>query len=175
MLVKTSGEPVALLPTVRNELRAFDPDLALVSAAPLGDQTRLSLLPVQLAAAVAIVLGLVVLSLAVIGTYGVTAYDLRRRTKELGIRIALGAEPARILLALVRDRLWWTVGAVLCGLACAALASSVLAGVLYGVSGLDPIAFAGVTILMCGTAAVATWWPARRAAKIDPMVVLRCE
>jgi hypothetical protein len=75
----------------------------------------------------------------------------------------------------VRDRMWWTVGAVVCGVARAAFASSVLSTLLYGVSAVDRIAFGGVAFVMCATVYAAAWLPARRAARVDPMVALRCE
>jgi predicted permease len=175
MLITTIGEPLGLLPALRAELRTFDPDLALVSAAPLVDQTRISLLPVQVAASVAVALGLVVLALAAIGTYGVTAYDVRRRTREFAIRVALGADARDVVVGLVRERMWWTIAAVGGGLAVAGVASSILSTLLYGVNSRDPIAFAAVPLMLCGTALLAVWWPARRAARVDPMVALRCE
>ena len=175
MLIATTGEPLGLLPALRSELRTFDAELALVSAAPLIEQTRISLLPVQVAASVALSLGFVVLALAAIGTYGVAAYDVRRRTKELAIRVALGANARDVIVGLVRERMWWTTAAVVGGLGAAAVASSILSTLLYGVSSVDPIAFAGVAVVLCNTAFLAAWLPARRAARVDPMVALRCE
>lgn len=113
--------------------------------------------------------------MAAIGTYGVAAYDVRRRTKKLAIRVALGANARDVVVGLVRERMWWTTAAVVGGLGAAAAASSILSTLLYGVSAVDPIAFAGVAVVLCNTAFLATWLPARRAARVDPMVALRCE
>jgi predicted permease len=175
LLIKTVSDPLALLPTLRAELRAFDADLAIFSANALSDQTKLSVMPVQLAAGVAMTLGLIALVLAAVGIYGVTAYQLRRRTREVGIRMALGAEPARVVGLLTRRNVRWIGGGIGCGLAASALATRVLSGLLYGVSAIDPVAFAGVGSLLAAMAYAATWVPARRAARVDPIVALRCE
>jgi putative ABC transport system permease protein len=175
LLIKTAREPLRLLPTLRTQLRTFDPDLAVFSAAALTDQTKLSVLPVRLAASVAMVLGLIVLVLAAIGIYGVTAYQMRRRTREVGLRIALGAEPSRIVALLTRRSLRWTAGGIGCGLVLAAFAAAILRTLLYGVSAVDPVAFGGVAFLLGTTAYAAAYIPARRVSRLDPMVALRCE
>lgn len=93
----------------------------------------------------------------------------------MGIRMALGAEPVRVVRLLTVSSLRWTVAGVGCGLAMAVVATRILSTLLYGVSAVDAVAFTGVSLVLATTAYVATWLPARRAARVDPMVALRCE
>jgi putative ABC transport system permease protein len=176
MVVKTSADaPLTFLPTFRARLRAFDGDLAIFAVDTLERQTRLSLLPVQTAATLAGGLGAIALLLAAFGIYGVTAFVVRQRTREVGIRMALGGEPARVVRLLVWEGSKWAVAGVGVGLLGAVVSTRVVAGLLYGVSTIDPVAFGGVVMLLSSTACLACWLPARRAVLIDPARTLRAE
>ena len=148
---------------------------AHVRAEPLSANFERQMQPNRVGAALAGFLGLLALGIASIGMSGVFAYIVGRRTREIGVRMALGAEPVQI----VRLVLGSTVRALACGLGAglvlAAAASKLLAGVLPGVSPADPLAYAGVILLLGAAVALASAAPTRRATRIDPVTALRWE
>ncbi len=174
LLVRNAGQASAI-PQVRALLREMKPTLPITEALPLSDVTSIGLVPQRIAAAVAGSLGVVGLLLAAIGIYGVTAYAVSRRTREIGIRVALGADRRRVLQLVLRQGLVLTATGVAIGAGLAALGARLLEGLLFGVRGLDPIAFAAAAALFTIVSAIATYVPARRAARVDPMVALRDE
>jgi ABC-type antimicrobial peptide transport system permease subunit len=115
------------------------------------------------------------LVLAAIGIYGVTAYAVSRRTREIGIRVALGADEGRVLRLVLGQGLVLAGIGVAIGVVLAGLGSSLLESLLYGVRGLDPLTFGAASLLFAIVTLIATYIPARRAARIDPMVALRAE
>jgi ABC-type antimicrobial peptide transport system permease subunit len=115
------------------------------------------------------------LLLAGIGLYGLMAYNVSRRTQEIGVRLALGAARNNVLSMILRETLGLTGIGVALGLACSLAASQVVANMLYGVSAQDPAALAAAAAVLIAVAAVAGWTPARRAMRVDPMVALRYE
>jgi predicted permease len=119
--------------------------------------------------------GALALLLAGIGLYGLMAYNVTRRTQEIGVRIALGAARKNVLSMILRETLGLTGIGIVLGLACALAAAQLLAGMLYGVSAQDPVTLVAVSVVLGGVAAVAGWIPARRAMRVDPMVALRYE
>ncbi len=127
---------------------------------------RLSMTLLTLFAALAVVL-------ALIGVYGITAYAVTQRTRELGLRMAIGARPAQVVGQLLRENLWLVIGGLVLGIAGAALATRALSSMLFGVSTLDVVTFAGAVLVLGAVAMLATYVPARRAARIDPMEALR--
>jgi ABC-type antimicrobial peptide transport system permease subunit len=134
-----------------------------------------ALLPARLAAQTASIVGLVATVLAAIGLYGVIAYAVARRTREIGIRMALGAAPGSVVRMVMRQGLT-VAGAGLCaGLLLAWVAARAIAAGLYGVSVMDPIAWSAAVFLSLISAAAANFVPARRAARVDPSVALRSE
>jgi predicted permease len=166
---------VNLQPAVRQALKAFDPNLPLVRMQPLASYAALGMLPQRLGAAVAGSLGLLALLLSGIGLYGVTAFAVASRTRELGVRIALGADRARIMrLVLGQGVKLAAIGGAI-GLVLSVGVTQVLSSLLFGVSPLDPIAFAGTVGLLAVVTLVATAAPARRAARVDPLTSLRAE
>jgi predicted permease len=175
LVVRTSGEPTALAGAVRAQLHALDPNLPVAEARTLEEQFDLSLLPARVAAYTLGGFGLLALALAAIGVYGVVSYSVAQRTREIGVRVALGAG-ARDVLRLVLGEGLSVVGLGLAlGLALAFAAARLFAGFLYGVGAADPLTFVFVPALLGAIALAAGYLPARRATKVDPMVALRHE
>jgi predicted permease len=160
---------------VRSVVAAMNPDLPIISSQTLEESVALGLVPQRIAASVAGSLGLVGLLLAAIGIYGVTAYAVTRRTREIGIRVALGAQRREIVsLVLAQGMSLAAIGAII-GLALAAAAGMALAPMLFGIPAIDPLTFAGAALLFVAVSLVACYVPARRATKVDPLTALRCE
>ena len=173
LIVKTSG--TSAIPEVRRIVREMNPNLPVIEASPLSEITAINVIPQRIAAAVAGTLGIVGLLLAAIGIYGVTAYAVSRRTREIGIRVALGARDADVMRLLLRQGATLAATGVVIGLLLAAAGSQLIASLLAGISGLDPVTFGGAAILFTAVALLATYLPARRALNVDPMVALRNE
>lgn len=171
--VAPGAGPVAA--ELRTALRSLDPDLPAVEPRPLGEYLLLSLAPQRIAATVGGGLGLAGLLLAALGVYGLVAFYVVRRRREIGVRMALGADGKTVLLLVFGDTLRlaaWGVGA---GLLVALAAGQVIRSLLVGVSPADPLPFAAGALAVLLFAALATWAPARRAAGLDPMVALTTE
>jgi predicted permease len=171
VVVKTSGRSV--LQEMRSLVRTMNPNLPVTEALPLSDITALGTIPQRIAAAIAGTLGIVGLLLAAMGIYGVTSYAVSRRTREIGIRVALGAESKDVLGLLLEQGAVLAGAGVVLGLLIAAAGSQLIQSLLYGVSGLDPVTFAGAGALFLAVALIATYVPARRALTVDPMRALR--
>ena len=165
----------AIAPAVRQALAAFDRSLPLVDFVPLQRYATLALLPQRIAAAVAGLLGTLALVLAAMGLYGLTAFWVRSRTREIGIRVALGAGHGRVLRLIVWQSLRTAAIGAAIGLALALVVAELLASALYGMAPADPVAFGLSVAVVIGVALVATYLPARRAATIDPSAALRVE
>jgi putative ABC transport system permease protein len=163
------------VPVVRRVLAEIDPALPIIEVTTLEDYAKLGLLPQRLASWAAGGLGVVGLLLAALGIYGVTAYNAAQRTREIGIRIALGAGRA----ALTRLMLWQgfrlAVAGAAIGLAGAAAVGELVRSLLLGVGSLDPTAFAAASALFVGITLAASWLPARRASSRDAVEALRVE
>src|SRR5438445_571266 len=175
VVLKAKHSPLALAGAVRAAVRQLDPqqpigDLVSLDQA-LSSSTaarRLSMTLLTMFAALAVLL-------ALIGIYGITAYAVTQRTRELGLRMAIGASPAEVVGLLLKENLWLVLGGLVVGTTGATLATRALRSMLFGVSTLDPITFVGAALVLGGVAMLATYVPARRAARIDPMVALRYE
>ena len=175
LMVRTVGDPQSMIPAVRNEVHSLDPNLPIFDVKTLTEHMRLALFPARVAATVLGVFGFVALMLAAIGIYGVTSYSVAQRTREIGIRMALGAQLGDVLRLILTHGVKLTVLGVSFGLIGAYLATRAITSVLYGVSATDPLTFIFVSLLLTTVALVACYWPARRATKVDPLVALRYE
>ena len=173
LVVKSAGGTV--IPQIRALVRQLNPNLPISQAMPLTQVTAVGLIPQRIAAAVAGSLGLVGLLLAAIGIYGVTSYSVARRVREIGIRVALGADGHSVLRLILRQGLVLTLAGIVIGLAAGVLVSLVLRSLLLGIAAVDPVTFAGGSVLFLAVALAAGYFPARRATKVDPMVALRAE
>jgi ABC-type antimicrobial peptide transport system permease subunit len=156
-------------------VRAIDPGLPIVNAASLEAATSISLLPARLAGAVVTGLGWLALVLVGLGIYGVLSFLVRSRTREIGIRVALGATPAAVTWMVVRQALSWTSAGAAIGLAGALLITRFLTTFLYGVRPADPVTFAAVIGLLGLVAGIAALVPAVAASRLDPQRALRAD
>ncbi|HTM25748.1 MAG TPA: ABC transporter permease [Vicinamibacterales bacterium] len=175
LLVRTSGDTRALVPAVRDQLRATDP------AAPLGPvttfewQVRRLVMPQRMGAVFFGAFAILALTLASIGTYGIAAYVAALRTREIGIRIALGADRTRIRALVLRQGAVPVALGIAAGIGLALAAGRFAASFLRGVTPYDPLTYTAVAVLLAVIGVIATWLPARRAAALDPVRALRQE
>jgi ABC-type antimicrobial peptide transport system permease subunit len=153
----------------------FDPRLPVLDQSTMDNQVAFSLFPQQFALWITGILGIVALLLALLGIYGVLAYSVAQRTREIGIRVALGADRWAVLRMIMRQGMRTAALGVLVGAAAALVATRVLGSFLFGVPPTDVVAFVGAAALLATAALLASWIPARRAAAMDPLVALRAE
>src|SRR6185503_7375975 len=175
VVLRTTGDPAALTSAVRREIRALDPDLPLYNVRTMAQRVDESLARRRFSMLLLTLFAGLALGLATIGIYGVIAYLVTQGTRELGIRMALGATPRAILLLILRHGLSVALLGVGAGLAGAFALTRFMRNLLFGVGAADPATFATVSLLLTAIALAASYLPARRAARIDPMVSLRSE
>jgi ABC-type antimicrobial peptide transport system permease subunit len=173
--VRTTGEPGAMLAAVRREVQALDASLPLYNVKTLEEQKSSSLYTSRMAATLLTVFGLLALGLAALGLYGVMAYAVNRRTRELGVRMALGAQTGDVLKLILKQGLKLALLGVGIGLLAAFALTRWMESLLFGVRPTDPLTFTVIAAGLTLVALVASWIPARRAAKVDPLVALRSE
>jgi predicted permease len=173
--VRTTGDPIAFAPTLRAEVRALDPDLPLADVRTMTQSLGIALLPARLAGTVLTAFGMLGLLLAAIGIYGVIAYTVAQRTREIGIRMAVGAAHAQVVGALMRQGLALVAVGAAFGLAGGWGVWHLVRGMLHGATAPDALTFTAVPLLLIAVAALAIWIPARRAALVDPVVALKME
>jgi predicted permease len=175
LVVHTTSNPEALLGAVRTQVQQIDKNLAFTNAQTVQQILGQGLWPARMGAALLGLFGALALILASIGIYGVLAYSVAQRTSEIGLRMALGAQPRQVLgLVLKQGMLLALVGAT-AGILVALPVARQAAGLLYGVSATDPLTYVGITLLLMAVALLACYLPARRATRIDPLVALRVE
>jgi len=173
--VYASGDPLALVAMIRETLRSVDTSLSIHEVQTMRDRVRESLLIRRTYSWLIGVFAAVAMVMAVGGIYGITSYAVSQRTQEMGIRLAFGARAgdiARHVLLQGARLIGIGLGVGLIG---ALVLGQLMAGLLFGVSAMDPRALLGVTILLLAVTLLACWLPAHRAARIDPMTALRCE
>jgi predicted permease len=173
LVARGDGSESPLVETIRGKMLELDPNLALFEAKTMREQMALPLFPVRAAAALISGAGLFALLLAAIGIYGVIAHSVGQRRREVGLRMALGAERGNVVKMVLGEGMAIAAAGMVVGLAAAALAGRILGAVLYQVSALDPTAFASASLVMLGVALLANYLPARRAAGANPVVALR--
>jgi putative ABC transport system permease protein len=169
------GDPRRLAPAVRREIWAINPNIVIDEVATMDERVAAGMRTERDSALLFGLFALAALVMAAIGIYGVAAYALAQRTKEIGIRVALGAAKQDVSRLVVSQTLWPTLVGVAIGLGTAVLLSRLVASMVYGVMPLDPATFAVAVLVLVSVALAATWAPARRATQIDPLVALRYE
>jgi predicted permease len=173
--VRVEGKPELFDQVLRSAIKSIDPNLPVTATAPFVSYMSASYFAQKLGANLLTALGLVSLLLATLGLYGVMAYSMSQRTREIGIRMALGARPAQVLTMVIREGMWLCAIGVAAGVIPALLLSRLAAGVLYGVAANDPLTYVGATSALTAFALIAAWVPARRAAHLNPVEVLHFE
>ncbi len=175
LVLRTNGDPMSVAGAVRQTIRSVDPDQPVSNVATMEEvlgreasQRRLGMILLTAFAVLALLL-------ASLGIYGVLAYFVAQHRNEIGVRLALGATPARILLLVLQKGMKLTLLGVAIGLAASFALTRLMSSLLFGVKAVDPLTFAAVPVLLTVVAFLACWLPARRAAKVDPMVALRYE
>jgi len=175
LVVRTKVPPLALAETIRGEILKLDPNQPISNVRTLEQVVANSVGPRRLMFVLLALFAGAALLLAAIGLYGVMAYSVSRRTREIGIRMALGAQRVEVLKGVVRQGMKLAILGATIGLLGALALTRVLTHLLFGVTPADPITLAGVALLLLGVALFACWLPARRATKVDPVVTLRSE
>jgi putative ABC transport system permease protein len=171
--VRTAGDPKPMLERVRRELEALDPNLPLLEPRTIGQIRNLSLWAPRMGAGLLTVFGLLALILAALGIYGVVAYSIGQRQREIGIRMAVGAGRPEVLRLILRQGMAPVVIGLVVGLAGAVAGARAISALLFGVGAADPLSLGGAAVLLALVALAAVYGPARRASGLDPITALR--
>jgi predicted permease len=175
LFVRTDGDPLAVLPSVRAELKNLNKNLTLFQVNTFSAHLADALSSDTMIAVLLSIFGVAALMLAAVGLYGVMSYAVARRTHEIGVRMALGAQTGDIIKLVLWQGMILLLAGCVVGLAAAFALTRLMSSLLYGVGATDPLTFVGITLLLAGVAMLACYIPARRATKVDPMVALRYE
>jgi putative ABC transport system permease protein len=173
--VRTSGDPAALASAARTIVRDTDPSLAVTRLQAMSDIMRTSVAPTRASMLLISLFAAVAMIMAAIGVFGVMSYTVSQRVREMGIRLALGAKPSELKRMVVRDGMTQALAGVVLGLGGAAWLTRTMSSMLFEVRPGDPLTLAAVALVLLAIAALACYIPARRATRVDPLVVLRAE
>jgi putative ABC transport system permease protein len=175
IVIRAAGDPSSIVAAVRQAVRALDPEVPISNVRPLDEWVSSSAAQPRLNATLLTLFACVALLVAAVGTYGVLAYSVSQRTRELGLRMALGADRGGVLRLVVREGMLVGLAGILAGIAAAALLGRAVSALVFGVSVWDPVTYAGVSAVLGVVAFAACVMPAIRASRVDPMVALRLE
>jgi putative ABC transport system permease protein len=175
IVVRPMGDVASVMPAIRQKVRELDPELPLSNVRPMTEWVSSSAAQPRLNAALLGVFACVALLVAAIGTYGVLAYSVAQRTRELGLRMALGADRAGVLRLVVREGMTVGLAGIIIGVVAALGASQILSSLVFGVSARDPSSYAAVASVLAIVSLLACVVPAVRASRVDPLEALRAE
>ena len=175
LFVRTKGDPAKAIPTVRSVMQTLAPSVRLLAVETVEQTLDQSLTAPRVGAELLGTFGLLALILAAIGTYGVMSYSVNQRTNEIGIRMALGAQPSNVLRLILANGMAMVVAGIVIGLGLSMLLAKSMNSLLYGIGMFDPISFLSTALLLILVALGACYLPARRAMRVDPIVALRYE
>jgi putative ABC transport system permease protein len=175
LTVRTRIAPESLVAAIRREVQNLDPEQPIYHVATMEQRVGDSVGPQRFDALLLALFAVVALLLAVVGIYGVMSYWVTQRTHEIGVRVALGAQPWQVLRLVLARAAWLTLTGLTVGVVGAFVLAHLLSGLLFGVRPIDPLTLLAASTSVAGIALVASWQPARRAAGVDPMVALRYE
>jgi ABC-type antimicrobial peptide transport system permease subunit len=173
--VRTASDPMNLVRSVRQLAQVMDPNLPLFDVTTQTAQINQGLFQERLFAWLTSLFGVLAGLLAGVGIYGIVSFTVSRRTREIGVRMALGARKPHVFLMVIKHGMRITLVGLVAGLLLALAATRLLRSLLFGVTPADPWTFGAVTLMLSGIVLVACWLPARRAAKVEPMAALRHE
>ena len=175
LLIRTTGNPEAVMSAVRAQVNQIDRNLALTNGQTVGQLLAQGLWAARMGAALLGLFGLLSLILASIGIYGVLSYSVTQRTSEIGIRVAMGAQPKQVLSLVIRQGMALSAAGIVLGIVVALPVTRFASTLLYGVNTYDPVTYIAISFLLMGVALLACFVPAHRATRIDPLVALRFE
>jgi putative ABC transport system permease protein len=175
LFFRTSADPRALLNTVRGQVQAMDRNLPITNVWPIGEVISQSLWAAGFGASLLTVFAMIAMALCAVGIYGVVGYSVGQRIREFGIRLALGAQPRDVLLMVLKQSAFIMAAGLAAGLVAAFLLARLIVTFLYGVNTNSPLAFLAMALVLALVGVFAAYIPARRAAKVDPMVALHYE
>jgi predicted permease len=174
--LRTKVDPTALVSLVREQIRALDAEVTPVSVLTMSNAFSTNgLFSFRIVAMLGGAFGLIALSLAIVGLYGVVSFVVGRRTQEIGIRMALGAQRSNVLRMILANGISLAISGLGIGMVGAVVAAPLMRGLLNGVNPRDPLTFVAIALILLTATSVASWIPARRATRVDPNVALRCE
>jgi putative ABC transport system permease protein len=175
LVVRTSSDPKPFIDTIRREVQAIDAEQAIRDASPMTEVVARSVFLPRISMILLAAFAISALLLAVVGIYGVVSYTVTQRTRELGVRMALGAGSADTLRLVLRRSMWLVGAGTIAGLVASIGLTRVMSGLLYEVSPLDPIVFISVSTILTAAGLVASLIPAHRATRVDPIIALRVQ
>jgi ABC-type antimicrobial peptide transport system permease subunit len=173
--IRTTLPLEAVIPSLRHVAQQIDPDLPLGYVRTQDQQIQAAMQQERVFVTLSSGFGLLALALASVGVYGIMAYSVAQRTNEIGIRLALGAQPRQVLGMILREATWISLGGVTCGLVAALVLARLVRSMLYGLQPSDPVSLLAGAALLIAVGLAASWLPARRAAGVQPMDALRHE
>ena len=175
IVLRAANDPTQLTSSVHTEIAAVDPELPLYNIKPMDRVINESIIGIAYVAAMMAVLGVIALVLASVGVFGVMSYSVSERVHEIGVRMSFGAQTRDIVRMVLGSGMLLTIAGLAIGLPIAFVLARALSSVLFGVEPTDPFSFIGLPLLLAGVAALASYLPARRASRVDPLVALRYE
>jgi predicted permease len=173
--LRTHISPAAIVPSLRRVVQSIDPDLPMVDVRTQREQINANMQMERTFASMTVGFGVLALALASVGIYGVMAYSVANRTNEIGIRLALGAQPRAVLAMILRESTWVTLSGVITGVGGALLLARLVKSMMYGLQPTDPLTLVTGAALLIAVGLAASWLPARRASHVEPVVALRHE